>query len=106
MEVTELYYNDPKEIRKFKIKSIVFQVLLYLFLVSVAIFILIPFYWMIITSLKTKIEVDLMVPTFFPQEVAWSNYSQVFTQVTLFGRYFLNTILFRSVPLHLLCLRL
>jgi len=92
MEVTELYYNDPKEIRKFKIKSIVFQVLLYLFLVSVAIFILIPFYWMIITSLKTRIEVDLVVPTFFPQEVAWSNYSQVFTQVTLFGRYFLNTI--------------
>ena len=32
-----------------------------------------PFYWMVITSLKTEGEISLMVPTFFPKVLALSN---------------------------------
>jgi ABC-type glycerol-3-phosphate transport system permease component len=37
-----------------------------------------PFYWMIITSLKTNEEVIQPTQTFFPSIVMWSNYVYVF----------------------------
>ena len=51
----------------------------YLFLIIVAIVVLFPFYWMIISSLKTLTEYKLSVPTFWPQQVMWSNYAEAFT---------------------------
>ena len=50
-----------------------------------------PFYWMIITSLKQKAEIEAANQTFFPTIVMWSNYSYVF-QVFDFTQYMLNTI--------------
>ena len=88
----EMYFASPEAKKAYRRKHITTQVLLYAFLILVAIFILIPFYWMIITSLKTVEEMKLPKPTLFPQTIAWSNYAYVFSQVSLFGRYFLNTL--------------
>ena len=38
----------------------------YAFLIAMAVIVLFPFYWMIISSLKTLEEYRLNVPTFFP----------------------------------------
>ena len=62
----------------------------YLFLVIMALIVLFPFYWMIISSLKTEAEYRATVPTFFPQTLVWGNYAQAFTAASL-GRLFLNT---------------
>ena len=62
----------------------------YLFLVIMALIVLFPFYWMIISSLKTEAEYRLTMPTFFPQTIMWSNYAEAFTAANL-GRLFLNT---------------
>lgn len=67
------------------------QVLLYAFLLLMALIVLFPFYWMVISSLKTLDEYRMSVPTFFPRRVMLSNYADAFTTANL-GRLFLNTI--------------
>ena len=62
----------------------------YLFLIIMALIVLFPFYWMIISSLKTEAEYRMTIPTFFPQTIMWSNYAEAFTAANL-GRLFLNT---------------
>ncbi|MGN1189172.1 MAG: carbohydrate ABC transporter permease [Candidatus Ornithospirochaeta sp.] len=84
-----------KDIQKTSLKQkIVFvtvQVLLYAFLLVMAVIVLFPFYWMIISSLKTLDEYRMSVPTFFPKRVMFSNYAQAFTSANL-GRLFMNTL--------------
>lgn len=63
----------------------------YLFLGAMALIVLFPFYWMIISSLKTLDEYRLSVPTFWPKTVMFSNYADAFTTANL-GRLFLNTM--------------
>ena len=63
----------------------------YLFLGAMALIVLFPFYWMIISSLKTLDEYRLSVPTFWPKIVMFSNYADAFTTANL-GRLFLNTM--------------
>ena len=62
----------------------------YLFLMAMALIVLFPFYWMIISSLKDLAEYKLSVPTFWPTKVHWSNYAEAFTTANL-GTLFLNT---------------
>ena len=64
----------------------------YLFLGIMAIIVLFPFYWMIISSLKTLEEYRLSVPTFWPQKVMLSNYAEAFSTANL-GSLFVNTMI-------------
>jgi len=63
---------------------------IYLFLGVMALIVLFPFYWMIISSLKSLEEYRLNIPTFWPKVIVWKNYAEAFTQANL-GRLFLNT---------------
>ena len=62
----------------------------YTFLFAMALIVLFPFYWMIISSLKTLAEYRQPTPTFWPQKVMWFNYVEAFTTGNL-GQLFLNT---------------
>ncbi len=73
-----------------KIVKTVVTTLLYLFLGIMAIIILFPFYWMIISSLKGLEEYKEAVPTLFPRVIVWRNYAEAFTMANL-GRLFFNT---------------
>ena len=71
----KLVLNDEKlnaaKIEKVeKTAKVITTIVLYAFLVIMALIVLIPFYWMIITSLKTNEEVIASQQTFFPK----SNY--------------------------------
>ena len=68
------------------------QGLVYLFLFLMAAIVLFPFYWMIISSLKSLAEYRLSRPTFWPQQVLLSNYADAFTTAKL-GVLFKNTML-------------
>ena len=69
----------------------VVRIFVYLFLILMGVIVLFPFYWMIISSLKTLTEYRLSVPTFFPTKIMFSNYADAFTTASL-GRLFLNTL--------------
>ena len=51
----------------------------YAFLVIMALIVLFPFYWMIISSLKTEEEYRATIPTFWPQRLMFGNYAKAFT---------------------------
>ena len=68
------------------------KVVTYAFLLVMALVVLFPFYWMIISSLKTLEEYRLSVPTFWPKIVMLSNYAEAFTTASL-GRLFYNTMI-------------
>ncbi len=66
----------------------------YIGLSAWAILVLFPFYWMIISSLKSFSEYNgESVPKLFPSVITFENYIQAFTAVPL-GRYLLNTLIF------------
>ena len=65
---------------------------LYAFLIAMAVIVLFPVYWMIISSLKSLEEYRLNVPTFFPKKILFSNYAEAFTTASL-GRLFYNTMI-------------
>ena len=85
-----------KELRTQMVLKILSKTLSYTFLLLIAITVLFPFYWMIISSLKTNNEFYngvAGVQTFFPHEkVMWSNYLDSMAMGS-FGRYFFNTVL-------------
>ena len=63
----------------------------YTFLLIMALIVLFPFYWMIISSLKTLPEYRQAIPTFWPKQMMFSNYSEAFTTANL-GNLFMNTL--------------
>lgn len=76
---------------KQKAVKIIVQVLLYTFLIVMALIIIFPFYWMLISSVKSLAEYKLPVPTLFPKQILFSNYVEAFNQANL-GRLFMNTL--------------
>ena len=73
-----------------KILQFIVKFFTYAFLILMALIVLFPFYWMIISSLKTLDEYRLSVPTFWPKRVMLGNYAEAFTTANL-GKLFLNT---------------
>ncbi|MBO7246409.1 MAG: carbohydrate ABC transporter permease [Clostridia bacterium] len=63
----------------------------YIFLLIMALIVLFPFYWMIISSLKTLAEYRQAIPTFWPRQLMFVNYVDAFTTANL-GDLFLNTL--------------
>ncbi len=51
-----------------------------------------PFFWMVSTSLKSKVEVFTFPPSWFPAVLIWENYVRAWNAVP-FGRFFLNSII-------------
>ncbi len=68
------------------------QFFTYAFLIVMALIVLFPFYWMIISSLKTLEEYRLNVPTFWPKRIMFSNYAEAFSTANL-GDLFVNTMI-------------
>jgi multiple sugar transport system permease protein len=63
---------------------------LYALLIVGSLVMLVPFFWMLSTSLKQPGEIFLYPPRWIPQPLQWSNYAQTLT-VMPFGRYFFNS---------------
>ena len=64
-----------------KVTHILGLIITYIFLVVMGIIIVFPFYWMIITSLKTGDEINQMQQTFFPHIIRWANYTEALTRL-------------------------
>ena len=83
--------------KKAKFKDGLLKAIIYIFLGVWAIIVLFPFYWMILTSLKSYGTYNgEYIPKFFVSNPTLENYTQAFTAVPL-ARYFLNTLIFTVV---------
>ncbi len=74
-----------------KIARVLGTVANYVFLLIVAFTVLLPFYWMLVSSVKSMTEYMRNPPTLFPEEFHFENYLYAFETANL-QRLFLNTI--------------
>jgi trehalose/maltose transport system permease protein len=72
-----------------KTKKLIGRIAFYLFLVVVVFYTVFPFYWAIVSSLKSGSE--LFKVDFWPPQPAWDNYVAVFREQP-FGRNILNSV--------------
>lgn len=73
------------------------KTLIYVLLTLWALIVLFPFYWMILTSVKSYGSYNTeYIPSFFTLSPTLQNYVDAFTTVTL-GKYLLNTFLFTVI---------
>lgn len=80
-----------------KAKGIVRNVVIYTLLILWAVMVLFPFYWMILTSIKSYSSYNSeYVPSFFTLSPTMQNYIDAFTTVSL-GRYLWNTLIFTVI---------
>ncbi len=63
----------------------------YLFLAIMAVIVIFPFYWMVISSLKTMDEYRENVPTLWPRNIVFSNFTLAFERANLWD-LFLHTL--------------
>ena len=84
--------NLNTEKAKGKIGKVVSKTLTYAFLIFMALIVIFPFYWMIISSLKSLPEYKLPNPTFWPKQIMLSNYINAFNTASL-GKLFVNTMI-------------
>ena len=84
--------NMRTEAKKAKVGAVVAKVFTYLFLAIMALVVIFPFYWMIISSLKTLEEYRLPIPTFWPKFFDFNNYAEAFQAAKLLT-YFKNTVI-------------
>ncbi|WP_317964456.1 carbohydrate ABC transporter permease [Paenibacillus sp. CCS19] len=67
----------------------------YALLILLSLVFILPFVWLVSTSLKPESDAVAFPPALFPNEVKWDNYAKVFELVP-FGRFYLNTIIITS----------
>ena len=78
-------------------KRVFSRTITYILLSIWAVIVLFPFYWMVLTSLKSYSAYNSeYVPAFFTRNPTLENYANAFTQVPL-GRYLLNTLIFAVI---------
>ena len=83
-------YNLQSISAQQRVTVVLVKTMLYLFLGVMALIVLFPFYWMVISSMKSLTEYRQTIPTFWPKRVLLGNYLEAFTTAKL-GRLFLNT---------------
>ena len=98
--MSEILYDNEQKIRR---KQMIIKAVVYLLLTAFAIFIVVPFYWMILTSLKTDGTgmggVFRVPPELWLRPSQWelNNYVLVLRGEVPYGRYMLNTVLVSAI---------
>ena len=92
-KIVTMKERDMKQVTsRQKVFKVLVQIALYLFLGVMALIVVFPFYWMIISSLKSVPEYERAIPTLFPETFVWSNYSAAIKAANLYN-LFKNTVI-------------
>ena len=91
MSMETVVYGDEKANRR---KLIIRLSIVYALLVGFAVFIIVPFYWMVLTALKTEVQVFMSPPILWVNPLDWqfSNFALALDRAP-FARFMGNTVL-------------
>ena len=95
----EIYFASERQLRIYKARKIITQVLLYAFLTLVGLFILFPFWYMIITSFKSTQafndeEISGKLVFFLnSNNFSFEQFQKVFNGNFSFGQFYFNTVI-------------
>jgi len=95
----EIYFASASQMRQYKIRKIITQVLLYGFLTIVGLFIVLPFFYMVITSFKSTDAYEIeqargeLILWLDSSNFSIEQYVKVLGKGGDFGYYYLNTVI-------------
>ncbi len=75
---------------KYSAGNIITKTIIWIFLIAVCVYCLIPFAWMLSTSLKTEAEAFRIPPTWLPLQLTVDSYIGIWIRKN-FGTYFMNS---------------
>jgi len=76
---------------RISIVALIKKFLLYIAVILIVVYSLFPFYWMIVSSLKTKQELFARTPTLIPVDITFENFINLFTKTSA-AIWLLNSI--------------
>jgi multiple sugar transport system permease protein len=79
--------TQHRRLRRLAVDLVIYALLL-LGLLSV----ILPFIYMVASSLENAVQISALTPQFWPNPLVWSNYERVWTDLPM-ARYFLNSII-------------
>lgn len=79
-----------------KTAVLVKKTILYIVLLSLAVIFLFPFLWMVLSALKTDVQIFSYQAKFLPNPPVWKNFITAWKYIPL-GRYYLNSIFVSGV---------
>ena len=79
-----------------KIAGLVYNLLVYAFLAAMALLILLPVLWMLLSAFRPPNRITIYPPQFFPREWTLFNFSEVFRLIPI-SRYIINTVVYAVV---------
>ena len=80
--------SDEARLRAMKFAKA--QILPRIVLIVLGAYYILPFYWMVVSALKSNSELGIYPPTWFPHDLAWSNFSRA-VDVFPFWHFLKNT---------------
>ncbi|MBQ8293001.1 MAG: carbohydrate ABC transporter permease [Bacilli bacterium] len=87
------HMNAQAMIKRERILRIIKHIILYSFLIIMAFFVIVPFYWMFLVSLKTSAELEAPIQSLFTAHPQWINYKNALSTTEFnYGRLLYNTI--------------
>ena len=81
----------PGRIKSKKKSEKIGKIITYILLISLSVIFMIPFVWLLSSSLKSNADIFAMPPKWIPDPIEFSNYVEVFRQVPFF-RFLANTL--------------
>ena len=75
-----------------KRKRMIAQGILIAVLLVIGCLVCFPFFWMILSSFKTNLEIGSTIPTFFPENPTLDNFNELFADMN-FSKYLGNTLI-------------
>jgi multiple sugar transport system permease protein len=82
----------PRERRRLRPRTVLLQAVIWLLLLAGALVVLLPFFYMIASSLETNAQIGALTPQFIPQPFEWVNYQTLWQQLPI-GRFFINSLI-------------
>ncbi len=82
----------PQRLTAKRVRGVVREVLIHIVLLPAAFVFLLPFLWMVSTSLKTVAQLYVYPPIWIPNPVKWANYSETVVYIPFF-LYLKNTLI-------------
>lgn len=76
--------------RRRRARGLAADVLVYVLLLLGLLSVILPFIYMLTSSLETPVQIGSLTPQFIPNPLVWSNYQQVWNDLPI-ARYFVNS---------------
>ena len=96
--VAQTQTTSPRKTGSLAVNHFWRQVALYVLAILTALAFSLPFFWTVSSSLKTAAEIRQIPPTFWPQEIRWANYPDVF-RLAPFALFIWNTVIITSLAM-------